>query len=220
MSQPTVRILALGRTSGEPLITSQYGESKSGDFEKEAFNITKKLSLLNLKPEERQKIKTSNGAWFCRINANQIACVVLCSEDYPERHAYTLVQEAQTELEKLPNFQTMTSSNIAKSLKKPYQSIVKKYSDLKSLDRLYSANESVSQISAVMSKNIDNQLANMTSLESSERQSALLQKSSSIFYNNADDMKKIQLKRLWMMRVIVGVIALGIIILIIVQCTK
>ena len=215
MSQPSVRFLAFGRISEESLITTHSNENKYSDnFQREALSILKKLGLLNLKPEERQKIKTANGAWFCRANANQIACLVLCNEDYPERHAYKMVNDAQVELEKIPNFQTMTAGNLDKTLKRPLENILKQYSDLKSMDRLYAANENVSQISNVMSKNIENQIANMAKLEDTEKRSALLKDSSGLFYDNATELRKIQLQRLWRMRIIVGSIVLAIVILI------
>jgi len=206
MTHASVRFLTFGRFNEENLLTSHTNEPKFSDsFQKEALNILKKLNLLNLRPEERQKIKTANGSWFCRVNANQIACVVLCGEDYPERHAYALLQDAQGELEKIPNFQTVTRANLTKSLQKPLEDLLKKYSDLKSIDKLYAANDNVNQITNVMSENIQKQMVNMAKLEESEKKSALLKDSSSLFYDNSVEMKRIQQERLMRMRIIVGI---------------
>ena len=47
---------------------------------------------MNLKPEERQKVSTPNGSWFCNIDKNQIAYVLLTNPNYPERHAYGMIR--------------------------------------------------------------------------------------------------------------------------------
>jgi len=209
MSSTNVRFLAFGRFNEDTLITSFSNEPKFSDnFQKEALNILKKLNLLNLRPEERQKIKTANGAWFCRVSQNQIAIIVLCGEDYPERHAYTMLQDAQAELEKIPNFQTVTRANITKSLNKPLETIIKKYSDLSSIDGLAQANNTVNQIQNTMSKNIEQQIKNMAKLEETQKKSALLKDSSGIFLDNSVEMRKIQQERLMRMRIMIGVVIL------------
>jgi len=209
-----IRFLAFGRFNEDTLITSYSNEPKFSDsFQKEALNILKKLNLLNLKPEERQKIKTANGAWFCRVSPNQIAIIVLCGEDYAERHAYQMLQEAQGELEKIPNFQTVTRANITKSLNKPLETIIKRYSDVNSIDQLAQANNQVNQIQNTMSKNIEQQIKNMAKLEETQKKSALLKDSSGLFLDNSVEMRKIQQQRLLRMRIMMAVGALVVVFL-------
>jgi len=40
------------------------------NYKNEAANLIKKLKMLNLAPDERQKCNTQNGAWFCRADSN------------------------------------------------------------------------------------------------------------------------------------------------------
>jgi len=63
----------------------------------------KKLRLVNLSPNERQKCNTQNGAWFCHVDFNGVLYMgkppfflesiylALCHMNYSEKHAYALL---------------------------------------------------------------------------------------------------------------------------------
>lgn len=68
-------------------------------------------------------------------------------------------------IEAVNNYWNETESNIHKTVKKPVQESVKKYDDLKSLDKLYAAQEKVNEITDVMQENTKKMLENVQSVE-------------------------------------------------------
>lgn len=61
-----------------------------------------KLRTLNAKAGERNKLKTAYGPWFV-THSNGWAYAVCTAEDYPERHAYGLIDKIRGCAEKSAN---------------------------------------------------------------------------------------------------------------------
>jgi hypothetical protein len=55
------------------------------------FQVLIQAKNLNLRPEERQKFNTKRGCWFCKKDNKDIIYVILCSTNYPERHAFAAI---------------------------------------------------------------------------------------------------------------------------------
>lgn len=54
-----------------------------------------KIKSLKLKNEERQKFKTDYGVWYVKHDKYDISYAVCTNEDYPERHAFGLIDKIQ-----------------------------------------------------------------------------------------------------------------------------
>ena len=134
---------------------------------------------MNLKPEERQKVSTPNGSWFCNIDKNQIAYVLLTNPNYPERHAYGMIrvlkykylsniilceQECHGEIEKIPNYFAESDVTISAKAKTFLPNIAMKFDDLKKIDKLFEAQNTVDEISRTMTTNLSKVMNNTENL--------------------------------------------------------
>lgn len=119
---------------------------------------------MNLRPEERQKVSTPNGSWFCRVDANEVASLLLCTSEYPERHSYKMIDDAEKNIAKIPDYYTANPDDVAKSVRKSLSELCKKYNDLKSIDKVYAAQSHVDDISNMMKDNLTNQMSNMSKM--------------------------------------------------------
>ena len=74
------------------------------------FNPSKQvltqLKSLNIRPEERQKINTGNGCWYCKKDSKGIVYFVLCSTNYPERHIMAAINSLRDHLGKLGDYES------------------------------------------------------------------------------------------------------------------
>jgi vesicle-associated membrane protein 7 len=212
MTTPGVRFFAIGRFSDDEILAVYATEKKNEQaFREESKKMLGKIKTLDLKPEERQKCKSPNGAWFVRVDSNQVAYLALCSVDYPERHVYKMIDEAQANLEKITNYADMSLDDAPKKIKVWLSDLVKKYHDLKTLDPLYAAQENVSQIQDQMSKNINQVMKNMESLDNLESKTVDMKSGAQMFQTNSAEMQKVMYWRLWRMRILFGVVIIFII---------
>lgn len=212
MTTPGVRFFAYGRFSDDEIMGTYAIERKNDPaFKEEAKKMLLKIKKLDLKPEERQKIKSPNGAWFVRVDSNQVAYLALCTADYPERHVYKMIDEAQAKIEGITSYWDMSLEESPKKIKAWLPDLVKKYDDLKTLDPLYAAQDNVSQIQNQMSQNINNVMKNMDSLDTLENKTVDMKGSASMFQNNSAEMEKVMYWRLWRMRILLGLVIIFII---------
>ncbi len=59
------------------------------------------LKNIGLSPEERQKITTSNGSWYCKKDDQDMLYMMLTNGSYPERLIYESINELREHLKKL-----------------------------------------------------------------------------------------------------------------------
>jgi vesicle-associated membrane protein 7 len=209
MSIPGVRYFAFGRLTDDAILASYAIEKKNEPaFKQEASNMLSKVRALELRPEERQRAKTQNGSWFIRVDIHQIAYMALCTLDYPERHAYKMMDELQKNLETILDYQNKTADDLSKQSKTWLTEIVKKYDDLKSIDKLYAAQDNVNAITNQMTTNMNNVFKNMESLESVENKTKTFKDSAGMFEKQSGEMEKIMKWRLLKMRIIFAVVVL------------
>src|SRR5689334_9059708 len=113
MAAPGVRFFAYARFSDNAILGSYAMEKKNETaLKQEALVMLEKIKPLELKPEERQKCTTANGSWFLRVDKNQVAYLGLFTADYPERHAYRMIDETQKQLEDIPNYHEASPEEI------------------------------------------------------------------------------------------------------------
>ena len=85
------------------------------------------LKSLNLRSEERQKINTGNGCWYCKKDSKGIIYFVLCSPNYPERQIIAAINQVRDHLQKLGEYESEPDSSLKVHAKGTVQEICIKY---------------------------------------------------------------------------------------------
>ena len=63
--------------SDKPIYFTTNEKHMDSTYQQESQKVTTEVKNLELKQEEHQKINTSNGSWYCRIDKNDIIYLVL-----------------------------------------------------------------------------------------------------------------------------------------------
>jgi len=182
--------------------------------------LIKKLKMLNLAPDERQKCNTQNGAWFCRADTNGLVFMALCNPNYPERHAYNLINEAQEEIEKIPNYYYETEVTISKLAKRVLPSLLKKYDDLSSIDNVHAAQAKANEVQSIMGNNIRGMMDNMQNLETLEKKSSDMQSQAQMFSSDSTKLARIMYIRALKIKIIVVLLVIAVLLFIIIPIVK
>jgi hypothetical protein len=64
----------------------------------EVSQVIVKLKELELKRDERQRIKSEYGVWFGKKDQRDMYYLALCVTTYPERHIYAAIAQLQSHL--------------------------------------------------------------------------------------------------------------------------
>jgi hypothetical protein len=62
------------------------------------IQMTSKIKALRSKPNERDKLRTAYGIWYVTHDENDIAYAVCTTEEYPERHAFGLIDKLKEKI--------------------------------------------------------------------------------------------------------------------------
>jgi len=221
MASSNVRFFAYGRFADNIILGAQAIEKTFEiNYKNEAANLIKKLKMLNLAPDERQKCNTQNGAWFCRADSNGLVFMALCNPNYPERHAYNLINEAQEEIEKIPNYYDETEVTISKLAKRVLPSLLKKYDDLSSIDSVHAAQSKANEVQSIMGNNIRGMMDNMQNLETLEKKSSDMQSQAQMFSSDSTKLARIMYIRALKIKIIVVLLVIAILLFIIIPIVK
>jgi len=221
MSSQNVRFFAYGRFADNVILGCQAIEKTfEVNYKNEAANLIKKLKMLNLAPDERQKCNTQNGAWFCRADTNGVVFMALCNANYPERHAYNLINEAQEEIEKMPNYYDETEVTISKMAKRVLPSLLKKYDDLASIDSVHAAQSKANEVQSIMGNNIRGMMDNMQNLEVLEKKSTDMQSQAQMFSSDSTKLARIMYIRALKIKIIVVLLVIAVLLFIIIPIVK
>jgi len=221
MSSSNVRFFAYARFADNVILGAQAIEKTFEiNYKNEAANLIKKLKMLNLAPDERQKCNTQNGAWFCRADTNGLVFMALCNPNYPERHAYNLINEAQEEIEKIPNYYDETEVTISKLAKRVLPSLLKKYDDLSSIDNVHAAQAKANEVQSIMGNNIRGMMDNMQNLETLEKKSSDMQSQAQMFSSDSTKLARIMYIRALKIKIIVVLLVIAVLLFIIIPIVK
>jgi len=221
MASSNVRFFAYGRFADNIILGAQaIDKTFEINYKNEAANLIKKLKMLNLAPDERQKCNTQNGAWFCRADSNGLVFMALCNPNYPERHAYNLINEAQEEIEKIPNYYDETEVTISKLAKRVLPSLLKKYDDLSSIDNVHAAQAKANEVQSIMGNNIRGMMDNMQNLETLEKKSSDMQSQAQMFSSDSTKLARIMYIRALKIKIIVVLLVIAILLFIIIPIVK
>ncbi len=72
----------------------------------EVPKVITRLKDLCLVKEERQRIKSEFGCWFCKRDDRGVYFIALCQPNYPERHVYAAIALIRTHLAQLGDYES------------------------------------------------------------------------------------------------------------------
>ena len=87
MSAPEVRTIVCANLSEGKVLYIYPNDTHLS----EAQLILARLQSRGMSTMQREKISTNKGLWNCTLNKNDIALLGLTNLDYPERHAFALL---------------------------------------------------------------------------------------------------------------------------------
>jgi len=209
---PIIKYFGVARMADKLFLYSESSDySNQESYASEARILLEKLEQVSLLADERQKVTGKTGYWYSTCDSKNIYYLVLTEPTYPERHAYGFINEVQMELFKLPNYFMASDSEVSGYTGGFVPGIFRKYNDLRNLDKLWAAQNTVEEISTKMQQNMSQTLQNRENLENLDKKSAKLRNLGQDFYHNAEDMDKVQKERnAKMMRLVI--IVLGVLI--------
>lgn len=174
-NQPQIKFVGIARMSDTRLLASFSPDKKVLEsYKAEAKVILDKLQDTYLKAGERQKIRTSNGAWFSSCDAKDIFYLALADTSYPERYAYTLITDVATEMKTLRDYEQESPAKVESYARGFVPDLIDKYSDLDNLDNLLATQNKVNQVKDIMSDTINRALDNRETFEDLDRKSGNL----------------------------------------------
>ena len=103
------------------------------------MQIPQKIKALRSYANERDKLKTQYGVWFVTHDNNDVAYAVCTQEEYPERHAFGLIDKLRNKIEEISHAEYETEENIKAHTKKLANDLATQYNDLKRVDKLAQA---------------------------------------------------------------------------------
>lgn len=187
--QPQLKFLAIARMSDRQVLASEcLQKGAEASFLAEAKTILGKLEEVYLNQDERQKIRSGNGAWFCTCDDRRIHYLVLADSGYPERHAYGLINDVRSELQGLNNYHTENNLAVQSFSRRSILPIVEKYNDLEKIDTIIATQGRMAQIKNVMSDTISKALENRETMDTLDKKSEELNRLAVGFYNSSNDL--------------------------------
>lgn len=204
----SIRFFTIAKSSTSKFIHQASNESHQDSvFEAESKKVLNSLKNLKLAPEERQKISTASGAWFVKSDDQDVSYLVLTTNNYPERHAYGMIQEVQNTLSsKLGGYASVDEDTIKKHIKALMNDLVKKFNDLKAIDKIYEVQKNVKETEKIVTKNIEKMFENQAQINDLERSADKLKSESFAFNKNAGELRKIMWTRNLKLKIILAVI--------------
>ena len=160
-----IKYFGVGRADGDIFLKSIPEKGLKSEIKKESGKVFKKMRDFGLNPEERQKISTKNGNWFAKAGENNLLYFVLTDREYPERHAYGMVQIVQDAASKIDSDSFSSDSHLKSQLKPILKDSVKKYEDLKAIDKIAQANATVEEVRVQMETNLKKVMDNQPNIE-------------------------------------------------------
>jgi hypothetical protein len=136
------------------------------DYKNECTTLLGRVANSGITKEERQKVSSVTGSW-CFLPDDHYVYFVLTRQLYPERLAFSCIEEARQHTRKMPAFPLgdQSSSVFKKHFKGTLENLVSKYNHPEKIDKIAEAQANVDNIQVVMTDNIQKMLANSESVE-------------------------------------------------------
>ena len=118
-----------------------------------------------------------------------------------------MIQEVQNTLSsKLGGYASVDEDTIKKHIKALMNDLVKKFNDLKAIDKIYEVQKNVKETEKIVTKNIEKMFENQAQINDLERSADKLKSESFAFNKNAGELRKIMWTRNLKLKIILAVI--------------
>eukprot|EP01017_Pseudomicrothorax_dubius_P009073 TRINITY_DN1302_c0_g1_i3.p1 TRINITY_DN1302_c0_g1~~TRINITY_DN1302_c0_g1_i3.p1 ORF type:complete len:197 (-),score=54.03 TRINITY_DN1302_c0_g1_i3:37-627(-) len=166
---------------------------------------------MGLNSDERQKVNTQNGSWFCQLDQNQICHMILVAQSFSERLSYAFIRENREHIEKLAQYFMASDSTVTKHMKDRVKELMAKYDDPANMDALSKAQNNINEVQVIVGKNIDKMVANQGNLENLQNKTQRMKDLSQTFEKNSGDLHRLLWWRNMKLNIIIGCIVIALI---------
>lgn len=207
----SLKFFSFAKSSGDKMIYNA-GNEKSMDeaFKAEGLKVMREIKNIGLQFDERQKINTGSGSWFCKIDAKGIIYLVLAASNYPERHAYAMIQLLQNHLEKLTDYGNEDDTSLKFHAKATMNELCTKYNDLKKVDSISEVQSNLKEVQSKMEKNVRSMIDNQTNLGNLDQRSQSMKMTSQNLLSNSKELESIMKWRNFKLNIMIAFVIIGI----------
>lgn len=151
-----VKCLSIVQLSSCHILFTEYmNKIYEEQFKSELISLIPSLAKLTLSPHDFQKFHTSNGTWFCSIDATKTAILILTSSSYPLASTMRLQKDVLAELQKIPRYFDPQTTNLKEVCKTNFYNLLKSYdSNPDYNDSLSETQRTVEEVHIQMEKNV------------------------------------------------------------------
>lgn len=218
-----IKFICLTRMSTQNIIYSIINKidiEEENTVKSESKKVVQQIIHLELSPEERQKIKTQTGNWFCKIDDLGFMYLILSSQNYPERHAYELISQIQKPLKKIANVQEQEDTTIKFNIKTLMAELLTRYDDLDNIDKINQAQARLEEVKIEVEDNVKKILSQQGDLQKLDNQTGNLSDQARQFQKQSHTLETIMLWRRRKLNIIIFLVILGIALYILVPIIK
>jgi hypothetical protein len=101
-----IKYFAFAKVSASvPVYGLVLDKTEEEEIKIEVSKVLTQLKTLEIRVDERQKIKSGYGCWYCKKDHKGIIYLALCSPNYPERHIYGAINLLREHLQKIGEYE-------------------------------------------------------------------------------------------------------------------
>jgi vesicle-associated membrane protein 4 len=163
--------------------------------------------------EWRQKFGSNFGNWHQISDTYNIAYFVLTRASYPERHAWSLLEELKNKLHQQGTsvLQTCPEEAYTKIFASEVIGLSKKYDDLRNLDKIQAVNSQVLEVQNLAQAGIQQVLRNTEKADEMAAKTYEMQQMAGAFARDATQLKRIMYWRNMRLKIIIAFVILAVI---------
>lgn len=182
------------------------GHNSEKDFPK----IKEHMLGANLLPNERKKlIAADKSGWFCECDGNKVLFIVNVVDKYSDRLAYQYLNDLRKGISEVPNYSTLSASEVSKSFSSKFESLAKKYNDPTSIDKLAAVGKKVDEASQKTEASLRLALTNQQDLKTVEDKSEHVKNLSKNYNEDAEELRKIMYWRNMKLKIILSMMGVA-----------
>jgi len=195
------------------LFTEYLNKIYEEQFKTELISLIPSLAKLTLSPHDFQKFHTSNGTWFCSIDATKTAILILTSSSFPIGSTMRLQKDVLAEIQKIPRYFDPQTTNLKEVCKTNFFNLLKNYDSNRDYnDNLSESQRSVEDVQIQMEKNVKKLIENTDNLTDVEEKTYNMNEVAQNFRVKAREIKE----KMWKEKHKQTLILVGILIIIVV----
>eukprot|EP01017_Pseudomicrothorax_dubius_P036789 TRINITY_DN5301_c0_g1_i3.p1 TRINITY_DN5301_c0_g1~~TRINITY_DN5301_c0_g1_i3.p1 ORF type:complete len:266 (+),score=70.23 TRINITY_DN5301_c0_g1_i3:101-799(+) len=217
-TEASLKFFGLGSIRDGTLLFTHSGLR---DFEatgkSECQSLLTRVQENNVAANERQKVTTQSGSWFFLVDEREFGYFLLTRPGYAERLAFEMIRDAKFQVDVIND---PTSPSLKRQLKSSIETLFGKFNRPEKLDSLSQAQANVEGVQLVMEDNIRKLMVNTESIDGLSQKTQKMNDMSRNFQKQSADLARIMYWRNMKLKIIIGVLVVGILLYIIIPIVK